>query len=241
MSNLFIAVILIFSNACTYAGVLTAQQCDPTPCSYSFEGEIRNEDIAEFEKIESSDNVTIVYLNSPGGNAYASIKIAQVLDGKKAMVIIKKGDRCFSSCVIAFAGGVIRRNHGSIGIHSIYNVNVQDSYEKNQRGFAEIETAVKQRLRYSGISESIWSEMQSVPAERIKMLSDKYMTDTRLVGITPAYSDYQEVRLAKNLGITRQELIARRQKSTKVCGEIPRKKTAYDAWSRCDDSIVDPK
>ena len=237
---LFLAAFGGFYNQ-AFAGTLTAQVCEPVPCSYRFEGEITLEDINAFAAIKENpnDGIVIVYLKSNGGNVYAALKIAEILDSRKAFVIIKKGDQCFSSCVLVFSGGVIRTNHGTLGIHGIYSVDVNDTYEESRKRVDEIESAVKSRFRHAGIPEKLWSEMQAVPPDKIRNLTAKEQHYFNLAGGTPAYKDYQEVRLARDLGITRQELIGRRQLSAQVCGDIPKNMKEYDKWHACDAKVVD--
>jgi hypothetical protein len=217
-----------------HAGTLTVGECTPIPCFYSFSGEITNADVSRFQSIQEGPTAVPVYLNSPGGDIGAAIKIANILDAKRAMVIIKKGAVCYSACVVALAGGVIRLPHGTVGIHRMYSVDLEGTYSEKEKGFASIEYDVKKIFRRSGIPESFWTKIIDVPADSLHKLTDKELNQSNLHGSTPAYNDYMDGQVAKGLGISKQELLSRRRTAFSVCSKIP---ATQNKWLECMEKI----
>jgi hypothetical protein len=85
-------------------------------------GDITPETPAKFRQL-TIPRKTVLYFDSPGGNLMAALELGRLI--RRAGVttyVAPQGDGCFSACVYAFAGGVVRRYDGQapLGVHQFY-------------------------------------------------------------------------------------------------------------------------
>jgi hypothetical protein len=101
------------------------------------DGEITSETPKQFEKfVAENEPHPTIYLNSPGGELLAGIKLGELIRAKGFSTAVGKsvpsnanadyrditGGKCASACVYAFLGGVSRTaEDGEIGVHQFYS------------------------------------------------------------------------------------------------------------------------
>jgi hypothetical protein len=66
-----------------------------------------------------SAKITVI-LHSPGGEVRSGLAIAGMLRSYKANTYVPPGAKCYSSCTMAFLGGVKRTAVGTLGYHNAY-------------------------------------------------------------------------------------------------------------------------
>lgn len=216
-----VIVALIFSLVSTslYAGTLEIIFCDKPICSIRFIGNIEQRDIQKFANIkeQAKSNSYLITLNSLGGDVDAALSIADLLVDLKVTTGVSKGAKCYSACVILLSSGMVRINKGEVGIHSMYSNDIQGSYADKVKKFAKFEARAKKLFRETGVSDSLWDEMQRVPSEDLRIVSESELIRIGLVGESSAYRDYENDQAAGRFGITKQELLKRRAKEKIFC------------------------
>lgn len=86
-------------------------------CSHILEGKIEPGDLAKFQSVfrveDSNDNISILCMNSQGGNFAEGIEIALYLREAAVGTHVDKTNTCLSACAIAFMGGRIALDDSS--------------------------------------------------------------------------------------------------------------------------------
>lgn len=146
------------------------------------------------------------YLNSPGGEILAAMRIGELLRANDAMVWIN--GECSSACVFVFAGGVERNliRESRIGLHRPFfeqKFFAGLSSQQAQRRYAELIATSKSYLRSMGITDALFDDMLRVPSQQIQFVGRKYAEQVRLIGSDPAYAEWTRAKLASELGPAR--------------------------------------
>jgi hypothetical protein len=135
--SLLLALFLAtYADAMTFRGEGNGGNC--SGCEWIVaDGEITAETPKQFVKFLADKNYNVtIYLNSPGGDLMAGIKLGELIREKgfstgvgtsvpepiNPMFRRIAGGKCVSACAYAFLGGVSRDgNSGVIGVHQFYN------------------------------------------------------------------------------------------------------------------------
>jgi hypothetical protein len=117
------------------------------------------------------------------------LKIGHYARQKKLHMHVYFDFRCFSSCVIALAGGVVRLPFGDVGIHSIYSEAWLGSFDFSgaDQQYNRVLDEVRGYLIRMGVNASLVDEMIKVDHERIKILSFEENVGLGLMGVDPVY------------------------------------------------------
>ena len=145
--------------------------------------------------------------NSKGGLVSESILIGRYIRGKKTWVAVPHSAECFSSCAYILAAGVVRYPFGDVGIHRPYFVT-----PPNQSYDASLKEILKQSKEYfqeMNVPEFLAEDMFSISPSEIRKLGDVLLTKYRLNQTDMAYEEENEMKRAAELGIPRQEYMAR--------------------------------
>lgn len=217
------------------AGTLTfSEYCNSEGknCSIQYSGRIENADIEKLRRIlkdaESRANFNRqIHLNSKGGDLNAALEIGKLIRAHDLTTVVL--DECFSSCVIAFAGGVWRgavveafgMPLAKIGIHRPFSTGHAQSVAERRKEFNILAQLVKTFLRDGGVSERLWEDMVKIPPENMRLLSQEEVTDYGLVGKDPAYADYVDSQEAKRYGISKTEYLKRKAVIKDLCDLDP--------------------
>ncbi len=95
-----------------------------------------------------------ILLSSPGGAVSAGVDMAKIIRSYKANTYVPPATKCYSACTIAFLGGVLRQNVGSLGYHNAWyeptmpTYNVHDMVDEFITGQAYSLGLVNQLVRY---------------------------------------------------------------------------------------------
>lgn len=154
------------------------------------DGTIRSGDAERVAKLLTQMNVVSTFrVKSPGGSVLEAIKIASLINGLKASLVIKKGEVCASSCFFLFINGYHRfampfrtpeamqagrgKGYMYVGIHRPYLSSEDEVYATSVEKQAQLMAEVKTYLRDRSVPEYLISEMMSRPSNEIYWLQEK--------------------------------------------------------------------
>lgn len=173
------------------------------------EGEIRKGDAQRFSKfaefaIENREiPITIVHLNSPGGDLQEALKVGRIIRKLEFLTAVPLSASCMSSCVFILAAGVDKIREGRVGIHRPYFTELpKGDVDAHVKAMAAI---TEDYLREMNIPKSLAEAMFSIPPMEIKLLTNEEIAAYRLDGKDIAYKEREDLKMAERLGITRQE------------------------------------
>lgn len=158
--------------------------------------------------LRSADNQGRVqaFLNSPGGEILAAMRIGELLRTNDAIVWIN--GECSSACVFVFAGGVQRNliRESRIGLHRPFfeqKFFAGLSSQQAQRQYGELIATSKSYLRSMGITDALFEDMLRVPSQQIQFVGRQYAEQVRLIGSDPAYEEWTRAKSVSELGPAR--------------------------------------
>ena len=151
-----------FSNAETYGSFV---HFNNLPNVLFLTGKIESGDSFELRRALRSHQIDLVVTNSPGGNVYAGLQIASIINDKNLSTYIPYGATCVSACSMVFFGGVRRVVRGDLGVHQFYSVGETSSSSERK----DITTAQTQYT--TGEIIGIMNEFNTPPFVYEKMLS----------------------------------------------------------------------
>lgn len=147
------------------------------------------------------------YLNSPGGNAYAAMRLGRMLRDKNFDAFIFPESVCYSSCVYLLAAGNNKTVHGEVGIHRPYFTELPDSSSSIQEAMRKTLSDSKDYFSQMNIPESLAEEMYSVPPHEIKYLSTSELRSFRLDQKDIIENEISSIDMADRLGVDRRTLL----------------------------------
>lgn len=145
-------------------------------------------------KVRVNIRIGSIYFNSPGGNLFEAMKIGKLIRERMIETAVAFDDICYSSCVMAFVGGVFRAGAGKMGIHSFYSEDFIGSgdYSKASEQYNLIADEVRTYLREMRIPVSLLDAMMAVTRKNIKILDVEEIKKYTLIGVDPVYSQVKE-------------------------------------------------
>ena len=166
-----------------------------------FAGEIKQGDAARLlnfidvtSKVLSSNfkrpvRVGKIYLHSNGGNLFEAMKIGRVIRNNLISVQVTHDSVCYSACVIAYLGGVIRIPVGPMGIHSFYSSEFVGAvnFASSSKKYNEIAESVTGYMREMRVTTALLDEMMKVSHKSIKILDFDEMKQFGVIGQDPVY------------------------------------------------------
>lgn len=123
----------------------------------------------------------LVELNSPGGNVDEAIKISNLLKMGFAKVAVLKGDVCFSSCFLIYAGGVQRILLGKLGVHRLSLAEDDITVKNNEKLVGQKSKKVESFLLSMGIPRKIIDKMNETSPADLFIIDQKYLNQEKLV------------------------------------------------------------
>jgi len=219
-------------------------------CSIQYFGPIEGADIDKLRRVlrdaESRANFNRqIHLNSKGGDLNAALEIGKLIREHELTTVVL--EECFSSCVIAFAGGVWRGAViealgvplAKIGIHRPFSTGTATSVAERRKEFNNLAGRVKTFLREGGVSEKLWEDMVKTPPENVRLLTQEEAIDYGLVGKDPAYADYVDSQEAKRYGISKTEYLKRKAMIKELCDSDPQvlADRTGKTLARCRDDV----
>ncbi len=137
------------------------------------------------QEIEArGEYVKVVQLNSPGGSVDDAITMSKLIREKKLQTKIISRGLCASSCPIVFSGGAerIAEKEAVVGVHQVFNGSRERPSAEQAMSSAQSTTArVARHLEEMGIGSGLWLHALETPPDRLYYLTEKEMTDFKLV------------------------------------------------------------
>lgn len=167
-----------------------------------FSGEINSGDsekiLAEKKHLESVLRKIVkkpvrigkIHFDSPGGDLFEAMKIGRIVRDGLMVTQVTYDSSCYSACVIAFVGGVIRISVGTVGIHSFYSKEMIGlaEFSKASRMYDEVSLQVENYLHSMRISLGLLDEMKNTPHYTMKVLEFEEMEKLGVIGIDPVFA-----------------------------------------------------
>ena len=221
ISKLSLLTVCLFIGSTATASEITMADIDGPGCdnilgskiciTLLVEGEIEKGDGARLrqmidktsvvfsEKFELKARVGKIHFNSPGGDLYEAMKVGQLIRQEMITTQVTRDSLCYSACVIAYLGGVLRIPVGPIGIHSFYSnefIGASNFAEASKR-YNEILSQLESYLRELRIPVSFLDEMKKVPHYNLKKLEFEDLERYGVIGVDPLYAQMKPKKQIK--------------------------------------------
>jgi hypothetical protein len=151
----------------------------------------------------------LIHLNSPGGNLSEALDIGRWAREKRATIRIAHPSTCASACVFILAAGSYKHVWGGVVIHRPYFSEMPQGDVGNH--LRRVLQEVRKYLSEMNIPEGLADDMFSVKPEDGLVLSADALSRYRLNEVDIGEREKNDLRQAERLGISRAELIRRRQ------------------------------
>lgn len=256
---IIVALFLYVPNALAleyYTGALSKENC---VYSFTLGGKIEANDATVFlrvlEDVDKQNNsksckLSIIKLNSPGGDVDEAMKIGRIIRKRELFTEVDLGDQCLSSCVLILGAGVVRsimpesalKSAARVGIHRPYFVSLDKGLST-----AEIRDLRKQMISRMKVyademdlSERLIDEMMSIPPEQIKILSEAELVQYRLSGVDASFDEKRTNNFAQEIGISSSELRKRTTEADKRCDSqfTYTRPENVKRWNQCRQAII---
>jgi hypothetical protein len=175
----------------------------------NMKGEIEKGDDVRFSIASGSAKSVWLYLDSVGGEPETAMRIGSLLRQKNGWVMAK---RCYSSCVLIFAGGIYRTGYGRkapvVGVHRIYFGQLPAELTSDQVKALYDQTLqhIRDYLAKMNVAPELLSYMQSFEPENIHVLSKSELRRFGLGENDPVFMEREVADRAKSMGISSLEL-----------------------------------
>lgn len=197
----------------------------PAELDITIRGPITSDDPAKFRTIVANpkDRKVLslnrwVYLNSPGGDAYAAMDIGRLIRAGFMRTEVKRGDTCVSACVFIFAAGVKRSLWGRLGIHRPYSTDTgYKTLQDADRQYKQMDAAVRAYFKEMNVSESLADDMLHIRSQDVKFLERQDADQYALNDDDPAYADTEASMGAETYGVSKAEYFRRTKRAEREC------------------------
>lgn len=151
----------------------------------------------------------VFVISSPGGQQDAAFKIGKFIREKEMWVAVAgNGGLCYSACVYILAAGVVKQPHaGDVGVHRPYLTNAPG--ESVDKAIKRALTDVEEYFSAMNIPTGLAQVMFSIPPEAMHIMSEAELKQYRLDQPDIAHREKQDLWRAKELGVSRSELLRR--------------------------------
>lgn len=225
MKKLLLAAIILFplvvcSAEISYSTIKISENC----ASILVNGEIKSGDAEKIEKYIKLNECTkssidpAISFNSNGGDVNEAFKIGRLIRNKNIGTFIDPENSCISACGLAFVGGVSRDVDGKFGVHRPFSLELSKGEENSEKNLEIISQSIKEYLQEMRISELYYDLMVRISPQDVKFLNKEQLQAFGIVGNDPVYEDVMLSKHAKELGITKMELISRKASIKEICG-----------------------
>ena len=164
-----------------------------------------------------------VYIDSPGGDLAAAIRIGRLLrESAPIRAIVMPSAICASACVLTLVGATTRLVGGTVAIHRPYTVDSANrSYADLQRQFSAIDDQARAYLSQMNVAPSLYDEMLRYPPESVRKLSTEELERYRISGTDYVWEETMQRRHANYIGIDRQTYLHRLGTAARICATAP--------------------
>lgn len=192
-------------------------------CSLVISGKIEPSDTVEAGRLLSlykTKSSISVRVNSIGGDVYAAMAIGRLLRRSQASIWIPYNEECASACVLLLAGAVVRSIDGPVEIHRLYTSSTNaDDYDSLQSIYRKMEMDVKAYLHEMNVPGVLYDAMMQVPSQSVHALNSRELADYGFSEPDPVWADLYNSRRARELGISKAEILHRRAMADTMCGK----------------------
>jgi hypothetical protein len=213
--------------------------------SIKFSGEIVASSLNEIEAAldgaspQTNWSFKQLTIDSPGGNIDASMAIGRLLRTNRISILIPKGGRCVSACVMIFAGAVSRLYaNGKIGIHRPYLNQSMNSEvpapDKLRVGYEEMLRTMRTYLREMNVSERLADDMLKVAPADMRYLTHDDLDSYGLTYRDPVEQETVDLQEAHSLGLDRREYVRRQAMQKAKCASL----TDFNEFLACDERVM---
>lgn len=181
------------------------------------EGRIESGDadkfIRQINRMIDNDHLplSMVYLNSPGGNLYDAMRIGRIIRQLEIGTIVGFGQACHSSCALILLSGRSRIVSGEIGFHRPFLTGRAEGQMPYREEILEIYEEMEDYMRDMGASGALIDIAISTPPEQMYVIS-KTELDRLIPFMDPASEARSVWRDARGYDLPMEEY--RRKKST---------------------------
>jgi len=156
------------------------------------------------------------------------MKIGRLIRDEMLWTTVANKSKCYSSCVIAFVGGVFRVASLDMGIHSFYSKEFigSDNFSETSRRYNQVADEIREYLREMRIPVSLLDDMMSVSHKNLKILNLEEIKKYSLIGVDPVYSQVMDKNGAARHQRKEEPTISDRNEP-KLCSKI---KEGYKGW-----------
>ncbi len=182
-------------------------------------GAISPGDDIKFSRLTSDMQAVIVTLESPGGDVATALRLGRLIRAKNATVF---SAGCSSACVLLYAAGVRRVggfDDAAIGVHRIYFAQLESdlSQAQVQLRYSTALSDVRQFLSDMNVASGFLDVMQSIPPERMRLLTNSELEQFGLGKIDAVYEERTIANAAAALGVSSFEYRQRQEKARLRC------------------------
>ncbi|MBP7002798.1 ATP-dependent Clp protease proteolytic subunit [Amaricoccus sp.] len=169
-------------------------------------GEITARDVealAGARALAEATNVRMLMLDSPGGDVESALSIGRMVRALGITVIVPPGAECLSACVFILAAGADRIPKGRVGIHRPYFL-VPPGRDIGE-ALRHIEQESRDYLAEMNVPARLAEDMFSIDPREMEILDDEQLRAYRLTGRDMVDREESALRLAEELGMSRQD------------------------------------
>jgi len=229
----FLIGLLFCTSAYADVRLLTGDPLDKFLTRIVIRGQITQQDFAFFSSHakEFESRALRVFLNSPGGDVDAAMKIGRIIRSVWGETYINNpAAHCYSSCALIFIAGVKRYNFGELGLHRPYFGSAPLTREQIEKQMPIIRNVLKEYVEEMGITASFFERVFNTDPSEIDILrgddSDKIVPDT-----DPTFDEVRTSLGARHYGLTTSEY-RKRLSLRKSCGN----RSSSD--TDCDEATI---
>lgn len=157
----------IYSLACNAASVELVKGAVTDDDRIVISGEILSADVQKFKAVAAKSENAVVYLDSPGGDLEAAVKIGRLINALGYFTAVNETP-CASACSLIWLAGQAKflTENAKVGFHlPTYHGH------SNAGNDARLYVLVGAYLALLGYSESVIARVTSTPSDQIEWLS----------------------------------------------------------------------
>lgn len=168
--NFLVAVFILVASFSTHSANITFQKVSGTEDdSISISGEIKDGDEKKFKEIALQSDRAIVYLESPGGDLGAAIRIGRLVYALGFMTAVKEA-QCASACALIWVAGHFKflSPNAEVGFHLPSYDGESQNLKKN---IGIVYALIGAYLANLGFAEPYIAHMMDTESSQIKWLN----------------------------------------------------------------------
>lgn len=222
-----------------YCGLIIKLQGEITVADYEKAKRLIDQTHRQAESKNWAWDGIVVYLDTPGGNVDAAMAIGRLLRKEQAIAHIgymplHTQGICYSACVLVLAGAVNRQmQDGKVGIHRPYYEVPKDkvSPDKISELYQKMLQDIRAYFHEMNVSEQLADAMLRINPENMRLLNNAELNNYGLTYEDPIARETEELKIAQQLGLSRQEYMRRKILAKSRCGG--------EISSKCYQHIID--